>query len=107
VYAEGELAAKERLSAVHIGDDEASVVSMLGPPEVVIMQAGKRLSLDLRAGERLTVDAHDRTAWPMELQFLPAREIGGKVLVYVEGTVFAYYFVDERGHVEFVDVSVS
>jgi hypothetical protein len=56
---------------------------------------------------RKSISASDRSNWPAELRFLANRNVSSKVLVYINGTVTAYYFIGPEGRVEYVDLFTS
>jgi hypothetical protein len=111
VYADGEQAALDEFRAVSVGESESGVVSALGIPTAVVHESenGSLLIEIQREGgaESRALDPSQRSSWPPEMRFIPSREIEGKVLIYMDGTVFAYYFIDRAGFVAFVDVTVS
>jgi hypothetical protein len=110
-YAEGERAAEARFRTISVGETEEQVVSALGAPAAEITRGSDGgLTVDLRREsgvQRQALKTDQRGSWPEEVRFLPSHEITSKVLVYVEGTVLVYYFIDVGGRVEFVDVFVS
>ena len=44
---------------------------------------------------------------PPAVRFLPNRTIANRVLIYIDGTVYAYYFIDKVGVLEEVVIVVS
>jgi hypothetical protein len=111
VYADYELNAQDRFKAVKLGTAEQDVRSSLGTPSSVVTRSeSDELSVEVNNGgdtSRKSISASDRSNWPSELQFLANRTISGKVLVYIDGTVTAYYFIDPKGRVEYVDLFTS
>jgi hypothetical protein len=111
VYADYELNAQDRFKAVKLGTAEQDVRSSLGTPSSVVTRAGSNeLSVEVSNGgdtSSKSISANDRSNWPPELQFLANRTVSGKVLVYIDGTVTAYYFIDPEGRVEYVDLFTS
>jgi hypothetical protein len=109
-YAKGEIAAKKRFERVRVGDSEAAVRDLLGAPACVVSPASGGNDLDARCPETAEPQRLKRGAvgaWPLELQLMPSRSIEGKVLVYVNGTVAAHYYIDQEGGVQDVRVVAS
>jgi hypothetical protein len=90
---------------------QENVEVLTDPPSGVAARSGSdQLSFESDDGgtkRRMSLDANDRSKWPRDLQFLPKRSVTGKVLVYTDGTVTAYYFVSRDGRVEYVDLFTS
>ena len=111
VYAGYELKAQGRFKAVKLGTSEQDVQSSLGTPSSVVTRTGPdELLVEVSDGgdtNRKSISASDRSNWPAELRFLANRNVSSKVLVYIDGTVTAYYFISPEGHVEYVDLFTS
>jgi hypothetical protein len=111
VHADYELNAQDRFKAVKLGTTEQDVWSSLGTPSSVVTRTGSdELSVEVGKGgdtSRKAISASDRSSWPAELEFLPKRIVSSKVLVYIDGTVSAYYFIGLDGRVEYVDLFTS
>ncbi len=111
IYTDDELKTQQRFRSIKIGASEEGLIASLGPPMgVTTPTASEQLSFETNEGgvsRRISIDASDRSQWPRDLQFLPKRRVSGKVLVYADGTVTAYYFVDPDGRVEHVDLYTS
>lgn len=108
VYADEELKAQERFGSIKVGATEHDVRASLGTPSGVAEQRGQD-HLSFESGEvgNTLLDAKDRSKWPADLQYMPKRLVSGKVLVYTDATVTAYYFVGLDGRVEYVEVFTS
>jgi hypothetical protein len=109
-YAKGEIAAKKRFERVRVGDSEAAVRDLLGAPTCVVGPAGRGDDLEARCPEAAEPQRLERRVvgtWPRELHLMPSRSIEGKVLVYLDGTVAAHYYIDREGRVQDVRVVVS
>ena len=111
VYADYELKAQDRFKAVKLGSAEQDVRSSLGTPSIVVTRTGSdELSVEVRSEgdtNRKSNSARDRSNWPSELRFLADRPVTGSVLVYIDGTVIAYYFIGPEGRVEYADLFTS
>lgn len=111
VYTDDELEAQERFSRIKAGAAEQEVRASLGAPSGIATHSGPdQLSFESGEGgsERgVLLDANDRSKWPTDLEFLPKRPVSGKVLMYTDGTVTAYYFLSPDGRVEYVDLFTS
>jgi hypothetical protein len=111
VYADYELNAQDRFKAAKLGTTEQDVWSSLGTPSSVVTRTGSdELSVEVgNEGDtsRKAISASDRSSWPAELEFLPKRIVSSKVLVYIDGTATAYYFIGSEGRVEYIDLFTS
>ena len=95
VFTESELEARARYSAVAVGTPEEALRSSLGDAPIVMRANG-------------VPELRDRSLEGSQWRyFLPDREIRGELWIYAEGTVYAYFFIDERGIVEHAHVVVS
>ena len=84
-----------RFSRIAAGTSEQALVASLGAAPIVLRADGVTEFRD---------PSLERAQWRT---FLPDRRIRGRLLIYAEGTVYAYYFIDERGIVEHVEVMIS
>jgi hypothetical protein len=111
IYADGELDAQDRFKAIELGAAEQDVRNALGTPSSVVVRAGSDELLvevtDGRETRRKPISTNDRSNWPAELRFLSDRPVTSKVLVYIDGTVTAYYFLSPEGRLEYVDLFTS
>jgi hypothetical protein len=107
VYIDDELRAQQRFGAVAIGESEESLGEVLGAPAATAIRTDSGLILEDRtdgAPRTLALRNDDRDQWPELIRFLPRRPIAQKVVVFIEGTVTAYYFIGADGRVEYVSV---
>jgi len=110
VYLEAELRAQEHFGSVEVGHTEESVIQLFGPPLGTVKSTESGLVFeDHSAGspETLALPDDETLHLPELIRFMPKRPTTGKVLVYNEGTVTAYYFIDANGLVEFVSVHTT
>jgi hypothetical protein len=111
IYTDDELNIQDRFRAIKVGSAEQDVRHALGAPSSVVVRAGSDdLVVEVTDGgetRRAQISTNDRSNWPSELQFLADRPITGKVLVYIDGTVTAYYFLNPEGRLEYVDLFTS
>jgi hypothetical protein len=111
VYTDQEIAAQQRFEAVAIGTRESDLISSLGTPQGLVKRSGpSQLVLqfdELSDKGEIRLDETDRANWPQELQFLPERPVTNKVLIYLDSTVWAFYFFSSDNEVEHASVVVS
>jgi len=111
IYTDDELNIQDRFRAIKRGAAEQDVRNALGAPASVVVRAGSdELVVEVSEGaetRRTPISANDRSNWPSELRFLADRPVTGKLLVYIDGTVTAYYFLDPEGRLEYVDLFTS
>ena len=106
VYADAELKAQERFRSIKIGQTEKSLVELFGPPLGVATPTDSGLVLEGHT-KKYTPGDEESMEWPYVMRFAPKRPVTGKILVYNEGTVAAYYFIDAYGRVEYVSVYIT
>jgi hypothetical protein len=112
VFHPDELKAKEKFNSISVGTKADDVVSRLGKPKgtITYQPCTKTYSYSgFESGKTIEFQFSERAAngFPVELRFLPDRAIVNRVLVYVDATVYAFYFVDNLGTIEYVDVAMS
>jgi hypothetical protein len=111
VYTDQETEARQRFEAATIGTREDELIATLGMPQGYVTRSGPN-QLSFEFGElsnrgRILVDEADRSRWPQELQFLPKRAVSNRVLIYLDGTVWAFYYLGSDRQVEHVSVHIS
>lgn len=111
VYTPGELHIESRFKSVRVGTTEGELRSRLGDPICVIRAVeGGQDRLEARCPEESppqSLKPGDRSTYPDQLPALPTERPTVKLLVYADATVWAYYFIDERGRVSLVEVRIS
>src|SRR5262245_20607746 len=111
VYTSYERDAVDKFESVRPGVLESEVREKLGDPRCIVTldrpdQETMTVWCPARGGPR-TVPRTQWKDWPPELGTLSPNMPTRRVLVYVNGTVFAHYFLDEEGKVTSVEVNVS
>jgi hypothetical protein len=107
VYIAPEIEAQKLFGSIEAGSSRESVVAALGAPDEVLTPLHSHFALESRDGSTMQLTIGDRNEWPDPIRFLPDRPVTGEVLVYIDGTVAAFYFIDVHDHVEHVSVFTS
>jgi len=105
VYSSAELESKRKFESVDVGRTEHDLILAFGAPDLLIKR--DKGSGQLMCERNSISKACDAFGSVDELKFLPRNKVGQKVYVYVEGSVFSYYFVGSNGLVEALDVFVT
>ena len=109
-YLPAEIEARNRLREASRLDSEADLRGQLGMPTCVVSRGGNQGELVAQCPEGAAPTAlklQSRETWPDVLRKLPSRTVSARVLVYTDFTVIGYYYVDDKGSVEFTSISVS
>lgn len=108
VYLSEELSAKKRFLSISVGMTEADLQDSLGPPLglVQVQPTGIIVYTSLAEGNPIELSLADssRNSWPEEIRFLPVKSKYTRVFVYIETTVYAYFYIGESGKIESVEV---
>ena len=111
VYHPEELAAKKRFASIVVGQTDVQLRATLGRPLGTIMNdssAGIARYVSEDSGNANTMDLKgSRADWPAELKFLPRQAPASKIFVYRFATVSAYYYVDNDGRIDLVNVHIN
>jgi len=109
VYSEQEKAALDRFEALVVGSPESAVRASLGAPTCVVRFSGDVLVS--RCPENAQPQSFPRSTpsdWPWQIRALPKGTVSAShVLIYVDGTVYGHYFIDDTGKVSQVSIWVS
>jgi hypothetical protein len=112
-----EIEARARFEAVPIGTSESDLRKQFGQPECTVVRGAKDPELlDIRCPEGTEPRLLPESAlfeWrrlqlsPTWIATMPLPPPGARMLIFVDGTVYAYVFLDDRGQVQQVKAVVS
>ena len=112
VFVEAEIQAKSKFNALKSGTAAQEIMDKLGKPVATITIGTTSKLYRFHEGEaskplEFQFDSRASSGMPPAVRFLPNRTIANRVLIYIDGTVYAYYFIDKVGVLEEVVIVVS
>lgn len=105
VYSSAELESKKKFEIISPGKTEQELLSTFGEPGILIFRDEK--SRKLMCKSHSSTRSCDSFGSIDELRFLPDKPVDQKVYIYVEGTVFSYYFLGKKRIVETLEIVIS
>lgn len=113
VYHPEEIRAQKKFTSIAIGSTEEDLKKQLGEPtgRVVFNKARGTYQYFRSSTDTPVVEFRPHNpindTYPPELRLLPGDKRADKILVFVDGTVYGYFYFDQSNHLEDKVVLVS
>ena len=115
VFHPDELSSEKRFKSIPVGTPETELIRFLGDPDRIIISNPKTQELfylDKGTKQFQPIKVDPSTGKPYYnsvagFDVFPERPIAHKVLIYISGTVAAYYYTDQNDRVDYISVWIS